>query len=171
MDIEFYKKYPDYKPVGFICQDFSNSINDFQSRFSNTTSTNPINTNPINTNPINTNPINSTSGDINISSVVIGKDEVVLKILKTDMPDIYNLYVLQEKGDEHLENSKIGIAFIPNLVTSQMLYQYFQKYPTDMNAKVICKYHSYFHKWIPLKILNDSKLNVFSNSQLKVITQ
>ena len=150
MDIDFYNVNPDYKPLGFICQDFNKKVNDFQSRFTNSTSS------------------ESESGEVGSNNqldnmekpLTISKEEVVLKILKTDIPDIYNLYVSGDNDD------KLGIAFVPNLSTSQMLYQYFKENPTNMNIKAVCKYHPYFQRWIPVKLTNNDKVIGFTKSQL-----
>ena len=150
MDIDFYNANPDYKPLGFICQDFNKKVNDFQSRFTNSTSSESESGEVSNNNQL----------DNMEKPLTISKEEVVLKILKTDIPDIYNLYVSGDNDD------KLGIAFVPNLSTSQMLYQYFKENPTNMNIKAVCKYHPYFQRWIPVKLTNNDKVKGFTKSQL-----
>ena len=168
MDIQFYQLNPNYKPIGFICQDFNNPVNNFQSRFTENTE---VSTSDTSKNKSIYNSHNTTT---------IGKEEVVLKILKTDIPDIYNLYASNnddnssvncKKNNKNITEleSKIGIAFIPNLKTSQMLYQYFKSNPTDMNSKVICKYHPYFQRWIPTKITSYNK--IYTNKDLNEVIQ
>lgn len=150
MDIDFYNANQDYKPIGFICQDFNKKVNDFQSRFTTSTSSESD--------------IVEENKNIQVSNIekplTISKEEVILKILKTDIPDIYNLYVSGNNND------KLGIAFIPNLSTSQMLYQYFKENPTNMNIKAVCKYHPYFQRWIPIKLTNNEKVQSYTKSQL-----
>lgn len=167
MDIDFYNANPDYKPLGFICQDFNKKENTFRSEITNSTS------------------FESDSSNVNKTKLVnpetlftITKDEVVLKILKTDIPDIYNLYTsgtsnynsdninTNELPLDGKNNDKLGIAFIPNLSTSQMLYQYFKENPTDMDIKAVCKYNHYFQRWIPVRLTNNEKVIGFTKSQL-----
>tara|TARA_Y100000389_G_scaffold199512_1_gene238020 strand:+ start:284 stop:1486 length:1203 start_codon:yes stop_codon:yes gene_type:complete len=153
MDIDFYNANPDYKPLGFICQDFNKKVNDFQSRFTNSTSSE---SDMVVEKSISQ--VGNTEKPLSIS-----KEEVVLKILKTDIPDIYNLYVSGDNDD------KLGIAFVPNLSTSQMLYQYFKENPTNMNIKAVCKYHHYFQRWIPVKLTNNDKVKGFTKKQLSSV--
>tara|TARA_B100000242_G_scaffold282081_1_gene243041 strand:- start:1487 stop:2725 length:1239 start_codon:yes stop_codon:yes gene_type:complete len=164
MDEDFYASNPDYKPIGFICQDFNNKVNDFQSRFtkSSFSSEGDIKN--------NNNTVSKTS-KIEENTITISNDEVILKILKTDIPDIYNLYSSKEENTKNDEsgNNKVGIAFIPNLSTSQMLYQYFKDNPTNMDSKVICKFHPYFQRWIPIKITNNKNSKEYTSSQIKKI--
>lgn len=152
MDIDFYNANQDYKPLGFICQDFNKKVNDFQSRFTNSTSSETDNKDDTPTKLVNTQ-----------QPLTISKEEVILKILKTDIPDIYNLYVSGNNDD------KLGIAFVPDLSTSQMLYQYFKENPTDMNIKAVCKYHPYFQRWIPVKLTNNDKVQGFTKNQLSSV--
>jgi hypothetical protein len=190
MDKNFYASNPDYKPIGFICQDFNSKINDFQSRFINSSSSSEngiINASDTNinsgTNNINTDLGTNTNGNNNIKgnvnnifipkekTITVSNNEAVLKILKTDIPDIYNLYSSTEENTKNNkgDNNKIGIAFIPNLMTSQMLYQYFKQNPTNMDSKVICKFHPYFQRWTPTKITQNLKIKEYSPTQLKNI--
>jgi hypothetical protein len=76
-----------------------------------------------------------------------------LYIVKTEIPDIYNLYTRDDKLARH------SIAFIPDLATSRMLYEYFKgntgKGIIDVVAK--CRYHNYFKRWIPVAIEPNTK--------------
>jgi len=80
-------------------------------------------------------------------------DYAYLYIVKTDIPDIYNLYTQDDKLARH------SIAFIPNLATSRMLYDYFKTNTRTGIIDVIakCRYHNYFKRWIPTNIDNITK--------------
>jgi hypothetical protein len=171
-----------YDVINPICID---SINNFQSRFKN------IDTNATNSNATNSNATNSkapvecatvecatvecatvecANTDVVLDEIeTISKGDVILKILKTDIPDIYNLYVLSDEYNNNLDTDKIGIAFIPDLATSEMLYNYFKHHTTEVNTNVICTYHTYFKRWIPIKILSNkhtSHLKCYTSDEL-----
>ena len=135
--------------------DDTDDINDIY----NTNNTNNIN----NTSNIfgkqidnNTHTINSHSDELKENTeniTAIGTDNVILKILKTDMPDIYNLY---SHDNNKKELYKIGIALVPNIKISQYLYNIFKSNPNTLNMNVECKYSKIFEKWVPIRIVNDS---------------
>ena len=47
-------------------------------------------------------------------------ETVLFYIIKTDIPDIYNLYTNDDKLNKH------SLAFIPNLKTSKFIYDFFK---------------------------------------------
>jgi hypothetical protein len=78
-------------------------------------------------------------------------EPVVLLAMKTDIPDIINLYTQDNLAD------KLGYAFIPNLRVSQMLYQAFKSLSTgQMTVPVSVTYHRVFNRWVPYEIATDT---------------
>ena len=71
-----------------------------------------------------------------------------MNIIKTETPDIYYLFCQDDS------ENKVGVAFIPNIQISHMLYDYFDKNKNDLQSKVICNYHTFFEKWIPTSFTN-----------------
>ncbi len=65
---------------------------------------------------------------------------------KTELPDVYNLY-------DTLTNEKKGIACIPFLATSKLLFEIFKDVNLTNKIKMECEYISYFDKWIPIKVI------------------
>lgn len=80
----------------------------------------------------------------------IGTDNVVFKILKTDTPDIYNLYCLESNSTNLF---KYGIALIPNIRISHYLYNYFKGNANSLNMHVECRFSKIFEKWIPIQFV------------------
>lgn len=87
-----------------------------------------------------------------------------LYIVKTEIPDIYNLYTRDNKLARH------SIAFIPDMATSRMLYDYFKANGghgvIDVIAK--CRYHNYFKRWIPIAIESNTQ-NCNTLSELDIL--
>jgi len=69
------------------------------------------------------------------------------KILKTDLPDIYQLYKFHD--DEPLLQ---GIALIPNIKISKMMHNIFSN---SIHAIMKCKLSPIFNKWIPIELINN----------------
>jgi phage pi2 protein 07 len=67
----------------------------------------------------------------------------ILYITKTDIPDVYDLF-------ENKNDSKIGIAHIPNLKISH----YCKENIIEPFTKVCCIYNNKFDKWIPINVIN-----------------
>ena len=105
-----------------------------------------------------------------LEDVVIGNDNVVFKILKTDMPDIYNLYCI----DENSNLVKHSIALVPNIKVSHYLYNTFKNNPNNLGMKIECKYSKIFEKWTPIRFVNNepcSRIEVEKiEEKLKVYT-
>ena len=98
----------------------------------------------------NSNQSQSINNIIN-SKVEIENNNVVFKILKTEMPDIYNLYCLDDKNSLY----KHSIALVPNIKISHLLYYTFVSNPNNLDLKIECKYSSVFEKWIPLRFVEN----------------
>lgn len=90
----------------------------------------------------------------------IDKNNVVFRILKTESPDIYNLYYLE--GNELIKDS---IALIPNIKTSQKMYHMFKK-NNDLDINMECKFSKIFERWIPENIVSN---HPYSKKQVETI--
>jgi len=86
----------------------------------------------------------TTSSNIEIND----KDEKILWISKTDYPDVYNLY----NTDNASSSEKIGIALIPNMITSKMVRNAFKNKNAATVLMTKCKYDTKFNKWFPIEI-------------------
>jgi len=87
--------------------------------------------------------------------VDIEKNNCVFKVLKTDMPDIYNLYC----NDNNSNLIKHSIALIPNIKISHHLYYTFNSKPDNLGLMMECKFSKVFEKWIPIKFVNNDIFN------------
>jgi hypothetical protein len=100
--------------------------------------------------------------------IIIEKDNTVFKILKTDMPDIYNLYTYDNKNNL----IKYGIALVPNIKISNYLYNGFKENPNNLDMRVECKFSTIFNKWSPVRFVNNDviHINIIENieKQLKI---
>jgi hypothetical protein len=137
-DEEFFRRYPEYVRHKTI---FDNQ----QSYLTDTTNTLPQ-------------ALSGSSPSRNTSHHTLTEtdstDSAYLYIVKTEIPDIYNLYTRDDKLARH------SIAFIPNLATSRMLYDYFKSNTGNGIIDIIakCRYHNYFKRWIPTGIEPSPKL-------------
>jgi len=94
-------------------------------------------------------PANSTNAaDDGSSKASISPDNVVFKILKTDIPDIYNLYCLESSTTNLV---KYGIALVPNIRISHYLYNGFKGNANSLDQRVECRYSKIFEKWTPVR--------------------
>jgi len=84
----------------------------------------------------------------NDPSVVLGKNNLVFKVLNTDMPDIYNLYITNTGNGELM---KYDNALVPNLKTSKYLRRLFESRKDILNVKMECVYSKIFKKWTPIR--------------------
>jgi hypothetical protein len=87
------------------------------------------------------------------ANIVIGDQNIVFRILKTEMPDIYNLYFTT--ADNNLV--KHSIALVPNIKVSRFLHDAFKKNPNCIAMNAECKYSSIFEKWTPIRIVDEIK--------------
>jgi hypothetical protein len=86
-----------------------------------------------------------------LEDVIIGNDNVVFKVLKTDIPDIYNLYCI----DDNNNLMKHSIALVPNIKISHYLYNTFKSNPNNLGLKIECKFSKVFEKWTPIRFVNN----------------
>lgn len=72
------------------------------------------------------------------------------KIKKTDLPDVYGLYY---KNNGKI--TKYGYAGVPDMVTSKLLMDTFDKYDNeDIEVVVECEYSNILGRWIPRKVVS-----------------
>jgi hypothetical protein len=111
---------------------------------------------------------NSDNGNIGNDSICdsIGDSNVVFRILKTDMPDIYNLYSLDENSNLY----KHGIALVPNIKLSHHLYNTFKSKPNTLDMAIECKFSKLFEKWTPIRFVTHTpyKKNVIEQLEEKL---
>lgn len=83
--------------------------------------------------------------DIHPPTCRCGDGDKILWLRKTDLPDIYDLY--------EIENSlhKFGIAYVPNMATSKMLRSVFKNMNVATSVPFVCRYDITFNKWVPVK--------------------
>ncbi len=85
-----------------------------------------------------------------ISLDIINDNETrIMWITQTDYPDVYNLY----DQENLLISKKIGIALIPNILTSKMIRLSFKNKNSVTLLKVKCLYNNTFNKWYPVEVL------------------
>ena len=128
--------------------------NDYSSKNNNTTTTTT-------TNVMN----NSQEEKEEMKTIEIEANNAVFKVLKTDIPDIYNLYC----NDMNDNLIKHAIALIPNIKTSHLLYYTFNSKSNNLGLTMECKFSKVFEKWIPLKfvehpIYNKEKIETFEEN-------
>jgi len=104
---------------------------------------------------VNVNNVNNVN-NININKiVVVENNNVVFKILKTDIPDIYNLYCIDDKQNQSQTLFKHSIALVPNIKVSHYLYYAFIENPNNLDMKIECKYSTIFEKWTPIRFVDN----------------
>ena len=86
--------------------------------------------------------------------VQIPADNVVFKILKTDIPDIYNLYCIDTTN-----LVKYGIALVPNIRISHYLYNGFKDNANNLDRRVECRFSKIFEKWTPVRFVANELYN------------
>lgn len=83
----------------------------------------------------------------------------VFKMKKTDIVDVYNLYLgekFQENGKSLFKYKKTGIAYIPTKECSYFCKDAFSKIGGD-SLLVKCKYDNEKLRWIPIELATDRK--------------
>ena len=80
----------------------------------------------------------------------VAKNNIVFKILHTNMPDVYNLYIYNEKK---IELIKFDYALVPNLKTSRFLNDLFKDNKDTINICMECEYSKMFKKWVPIRYI------------------
>jgi hypothetical protein len=109
----------------------------------------------------NINIIQNTSKTVEVESV-IEHNNVVFKVLKTDIPDIYNLYCYENNTTSSNSNTNLlkhSIALIPNIKISHNLYYTFNSKPNNLGLNMECKFSTIFEKWIPIKFVDNTIFN------------
>ena len=113
------------------------------------------NNNNNNSNDKNTNHIQTDENGSEHKLVEVETNNAVFKVLKTDMPDIYNLYC----NDTNSNLIKHSIALIPNIKISHHLYYTFNSKPDNLGLMMECKFSKVFEKWIPIRFVNNDIFN------------
>jgi hypothetical protein len=104
-----------------------------------------------------------------VAKVVIASDNVVFKILKTDIPDIYNLYCQTTIGNQGAQGlDKYGIALVPNIRMSHYLYHGFKGNPNNLDMRVECRFSKVFDKWTPVRFVENE---LFIKSDIEKIEE
>jgi hypothetical protein len=83
------------------------------------------------------------------SSKSVHGDIMILWMTQTDYPDVYNLY----DNENMLTSNKIGIALIPDLITSKKMRNAFKNKNAATILKAKCSYNNVFNKWYPVDII------------------
>jgi len=78
-----------------------------------------------------------------ITQVDINNEEKILYIVKTNEPDIYNVY----DNEDVLNKPSIGIALVQTLSDSKLLRNSFRDKNAITNIKFVCVYVDKFKKW------------------------
>ena len=110
----------------------------------------------------------SDSGN-SIGVVSINPDNVVFKILKTDIPDIYNLYCNDNSGKGNIV--KHGIALVPNIKISHYLYNMFKDNPNQLDMRVECRFSKIFEKWTPIRFVGNDPYKQKEVESLEIHTE
>ena len=125
------------------------------------TSINSIDTITNNNNEIIKNEKNENSdldiNNIQLKLIEIETNNVIFKVLKTDIPDIYNLYCFDNNNNKNL--IKHSIALIPNIKISHNLYYTFIAKPNNLGLNMECKYSKVFEKWYPIRFVENEIFN------------
>jgi hypothetical protein len=83
-------------------------------------------------------------------TIVNQRNFVYLKCKKTDFPDYYELYCLNEKGNEQY----LDLACIPNIKVSKFMLKSFKK--TNSNDLIFhCIWNNKFKLWEPFSIIDN----------------
>lgn len=138
------EKYPDlYNKKNSMANEtmfISDSFNDNSNCNKTTNLTNNTTTNVMN---------NSQEEKEEMKMIEIDANNAVFKVLKTDIPDIYNLYC----NDMNANLVKHTIALIPNIKTSHLLYYTFNSKTNNLGLTMECKFSKVFEKWIPIRFV------------------
>jgi len=100
--------------------------------------------------------------DIRFSGIKVIRTDiiVVFRMKKTDVIDVYNLYLaikIEKNNKKYIKYKKCGIAYIPTCECSYFCHDLFDS--TSNNHVIVeCKYSLKHKKWIPFKAVLDRKL-------------
>ena len=99
---------------------------------------------------------------------IIDVNNIVFKILKTDTPDIYNLYCIDENSADKNTLYKHSNALVPNIKISHYLYNTFKSNPNNLGLQIECKYSKIFEKWTPVTFVNNAS---YTKTQVDIIEE
>ena len=80
--------------------------------------------------------------------VPISENNIVFKVIHTNMPDVYNIYIFNEEKSDLV---KYDHALVPNLKTSKMLRKIFTENKNSIDICMECRYSPSFKKWVPIR--------------------
>jgi len=78
-----------------------------------------------------------------VATTILNNEEKILYIVKTNEPDIYNVY----DNEDVLNKPSIGIALVQTLSDSKLLRDSFRDKNAITNIKFICVFVEKFKKW------------------------
>ena len=87
-------------------------------------------------------------GNVLSDDTPIAEDNIVFKVIHTNMPDVYNIYIFNEDKSDLV---KYDHALVPNLKTSKMLRKIFSENKNSIDICMECRYSSPFKKWVPIR--------------------
>tara|TARA_B100001109_G_scaffold201801_1_gene168522 strand:+ start:537 stop:1646 length:1110 start_codon:yes stop_codon:yes gene_type:complete len=135
----------------FITNNIPNSQTNSQNKLATTSNNYSINKTP---------DLTYTNDNIN------NKDLKEFYIENTDLPDVYNLYYINQSNtiDNSIDNSIIkksssligkffDIAYIPNIKSSKFIRELFINKPLNTKIIVECILNKNFNKWTPIKVV------------------
>jgi hypothetical protein len=144
--VDTFQKTLPYTSRGIIFKPMFLKFKDILHNFNNSLITNTVRKKVGNMNEFidKSNLLNTTHGSNNIHNK---NDEIIqtmkYTIIKTDVPDVYDLY----------DNEKnIGNACVNTLSVSKFLRNLFESSNVNTKFVVKCVYNSKFHKWIPIEL-------------------
>ena len=85
---------------------------------------------------------------INDENKPIGENNIVFKVIHTNMPDVYNIYIFNENKSDLV---KYDHALVPNLKISKMLRKIFNENKNSIDICMECRYSQPFKKWVPIR--------------------
>ena len=87
----------------------------------------------------------------------IEEGNIVFKVIHTNMPDVYNIYIFNENKSDLV---KYDHALVPNLKTSKMLRKIFSENKNSIDICMECRYSSPFKKWVPLRCVKQEPFTI-----------
>lgn len=89
------------------------------------------------------NPTNAVATTATATPCVLNNEEKILYIVKTNEPDIYNVY----DNEDVLNKPSIGIALVQTMSDSKLLRDSFRDKNAITNIKFVCVFVEKFKKW------------------------
>lgn len=93
------------------------------------------------------------------------KMNINCKIKSTDIPDIFNLYIL----DMDKKEFNIGIAHIQTLEESKYINELFNKNVDNKDIIIQCEYYHKFKKWKPINTIENINNNITIIDDLQLL--